>query len=126
METKIMFDPQTALEKVVVKWIKQSPPEEREVLLKDLCENGCQSGMVSNLIYYHDTCAFYKKHEMEINKLLKETLSETGLSSPVEIFGEKWNEEDPLALENMNQNLLAWFGFEETARKLANRAGLEL
>ena len=35
-----------------------------------------------------------------------------------ELFGNKWDKEDPLGRDDYNQNLLAWFGFEETLRKL--------
>ena len=42
----------------------------------------------------------------------------TGLYSPTELFGDKWDKEDPLAQDDFNQNLLAWFGFEETLRNI--------
>ncbi len=42
----------------------------------------------------------------------------TGLYAPSDLFGEKWDKEDPLAQECHNQNLLAWFGFEETLRNI--------
>ena len=32
---------------------------------------------------------------------------------------------DPLAVFDLNRNLLAWFAFEETARLLAERCGVE-
>jgi len=54
----------------------------------------------------------------EINTLLYEIMESTGLYSPTELFGDKWDKEDPLAIEDYNQNLLAWFGFEETLRKI--------
>ena len=41
-----------------------------------------------------------------------------GVNKPMNIFGKKWDDEDPLAYYDYNQNLLAWFGFEETLRKL--------
>lgn len=93
--------------------------------LKDLAYGGCQSGMVGSLIYYNDTVKFYKRHKTEINTLLKDMLSETGYTSPSELFGEKWDKEDIFAEEQQNQNLLAWFGFEETARQLAYKNNIE-
>ena len=42
----------------------------------------------------------------------------TGLYAPSELFGDKWDKEDPLAQTTCNQNLLAWFGFEETLRNI--------
>ena len=38
-----------------------------------------------------------------------------------ELFGDKWNNDDPLALDAMNQNLLAWFGFETVASNLMDK-----
>ena len=46
-------------------------------------------------------------------------MNETGLYAPSDLFGDKWDKEDPLAQDICNQNLLAWFGFEETLRKIA-------
>ena len=48
------------------------------------------------------------------------------MSSPSELFGGKWDGEDIFAEETTNQNLLAWFGFEETARNLAGRNDIEV
>jgi len=87
---------------------------ERDIL-RHLAENGCQSGMVNGLIYYSDTCAFYERHKSEISNLLRDMLDDCGLSVS-ELFGEKWDESDPLASDTTNQNLLAWFAFEEVAR----------
>ena len=75
--------------------------------------------MVTHLIYYSDTTRFYKKYQKEINELLYDTLRETGFLNPHQMFGDNWDEEDPLALDVYNQNLLAWFGFEETLREVA-------
>lgn len=97
-----------------------------ESVLKDLFYGGCQSGFIGELIYYHDTTKFYKLYKTEINTLLKEQLSDCGFKSPVELFGEKWDSDDIFAEDTHNQNLLAWFGFEETARKLAERKGIEV
>lgn len=40
----------------------------------------------------------------------------TGIYNLSDLFGERWDSEDPLATDTYNQNLLAWFGFEETLR----------
>ena len=72
------------------------------------------------LIYYNDTCEFYKKHKKDISDLLKDALSNYGgKSTPLDIFGDKWDHQDPFCLDAENQNLLAWFAFEETARQFA-------
>ena len=94
--------------------------------LNDLMHGGCQSGIIGELVYYQDTVAFYRKHRAEINALLGNMLDETGLSDPRALFGNRWEQSDPLALDTYNQNLLAWFGYEETARQLGERAGCDL
>ena len=42
---------------------------ERESWLQDLAEHGCVSGMVSQLIYYHQTESFFDQHADEILEL---------------------------------------------------------
>ena len=101
---------------VLDKWDNYS--NNRRAIFSDVLEHGCVSGVVGHLIYYADTTKYYKDHKDEINTLLYDTLSEYGSTNPSDIFGDKWDKEDPLALETQNQNLLAWFGFEETMRKL--------
>lgn len=87
-------------------------------IFTDVLEHGCQSGIVGELIYYSDTVRFYKQYREEINRLLYDAMNDTGLFAPSELFGDKWDEEDPLAQDTHNQNLLAWFGFEETLREI--------
>lgn len=73
----------------------------------------CAGGGVGKLIYYSDTVAFYEKYEDEINELLSNEDC-----SMKEIFGDRWEEDDPLVKGQYNQNLLAWFGYEEVAYRL--------
>lgn len=39
--------------------------------LQNLLLNGCESGMVSHLIYYYDTVAYYENYESEIMEMLE-------------------------------------------------------
>ena len=91
---------------------------DKKHIFTDVLYHGCQSGMVGFLIWYRDTTAFYQKYIEEINTLRYNVQSSTGLYSMKDLFGKKWDEEDPLAIEDYNQNLLAWFGFEETLRNI--------
>jgi hypothetical protein len=119
----------TRLEKVVQKEINSNAPHYNDGAagyLEDLMQGGCQSGMVSGLIYYNDTVKFYKAHNAEIKALLVDMLEETGYTDPIALFGDKWDKADPFADDTNNQNLLAWFGFEETARRLADKNGIEI
>ena len=108
------------LKEIAENWLEEKAADGYESIEQagnELLEHGCQSGMVSGLIYYHDTCKFYQDHKEEINSLLYDLLGSTGLSTS-ELFGGKWEKDDPLALEQYNQNLLAWFGFEETVSEI--------
>ena len=86
--------------------------------MENLQKYGCVSGMIGSLIYYDDTNKFYDEYKEEINDLLSDLIDGTGLSMS-ELFGDKFDNEDPLVLDYSNKNLLAWFGFEETLRNLA-------
>lgn len=84
--------------------------------LKNVMQYGCQSGMVSSLVYYGDTVEFFEKHKREINEQLGDLVEDIGL--PMEDLFKQWDERDPLVLLKINQNLCAWFGFEHTASLL--------
>lgn len=100
---------------VISRW---SDYTDKKDIFTDVLNHGCQSGIVGELIYYTDTVRFYKQYKEEINCLLYDAMNGTGLYSPSELFGSKWDKEDPLAQYDYNQNLLAWFGFEETLRNI--------
>jgi hypothetical protein len=113
----------TPLRKVVWKWaqnkVKNDGYESEIDALQEVCQHGCSGGTVGELIYYSDTISFFKKHRKEITKLLMDLLDHTGESVDIMLRG--WDKTDPLALDTHNQNLLAWFGFEETAQRLLNQ-----
>ncbi len=115
------YTPTTALERVVWDWLNESedPMYPPEATYRDLMCGGCVSGIVGALIYYHDTLAFYVEHADAIDALLYEIMDGTGMQ-PGELFKD-WDNEDPLGRKDHNRNLLAWFGFEETARQIANQ-----
>lgn len=92
--------------------------DDKKNIFTDVLHYGCQSGTVGFLIYYHDTIAFYKKYQDEINELLSDSMTNSGLYDLTDLFGDKWDKEDPLIRDCSNQNLLAWFGFEETLRNI--------
>jgi hypothetical protein len=94
--------------------------DDKTDIFMDVLEHGCQSGVVTSLIYYDDTTKFYDNYKAEINALLYDLMAETGIYNPSELFGDKWDREDPLALDVLNKNLLAWFAFEETLRQIAS------
>ena len=99
----------------VMEWLTEDgeTKEEQAVRLRQLAEHGCMSGMVGGLIYYHDTCAFFEKHKLEIQTMLSTDLGDFGVSMQ-EMFPD-WDTSDPLVMGTQNQNLLAWYAFERTA-----------
>jgi hypothetical protein len=125
----------TPLEKAVARWVvsrvhnwhsadgKPQTYGPAEVF-KDLFHGGCQSGIVNELIYTRDCVAFYKRHQKEIAAILYRLSEDTGASYPAALNG--FDAEDPICLEAQNQNLLAWVGFEEAARALADALGVEV
>lgn len=110
----------TPLEKRVCNYVidEWGNYDDKKNIFTDVLNYGCQSGMVGFLIWYSDTVRFYKQYKSEIDELLYNTMYETGIYSLPELFGKKWDEEDPLGNSDFNMNLLAWFGFEETLRKI--------
>ena len=106
------------LEYVIDNW---SNYDDKTAIFTDVLDHGCVSGVVGHLIYYSDTVKYFDDHKDEINDLLHETLWSCGFKNPKDLFGDKWDDEDPLALDTYNKNLLAWFGFEETMRKVASK-----
>jgi len=119
----------TRLEREVQRIINRHAKEYDNGVLgffEDLSKGGCASGIVGELIYYKDTIPFFHRHKAEINKLVYEYMDQFGAVGPGELFLGKWDPEDPLALESNNQNLLAWFSFEEVARRLAQQNGIEV
>jgi hypothetical protein len=96
-----------------------------ESVFRDV-SRGLQSGIISELIYYSDTTKWYKKYRKEIAKMLMDTMNEMGVDSPSDVFGKNWDTTDPFAEDTQNQNLLAWYSFEETTRNISYSLGYEL
>jgi hypothetical protein len=119
---------ETKLERVARVWLNSRAADYSDGwkgVYKDLEYGGCESGLVGKLIYYNDTTRFYRRHRADINALLTEAMQSSGLKSMTELFGDKWDIDDPLAQNDLNQNLLAWFGFEESARNVAMQNGYD-
>jgi len=126
MTTKRIEGAETKLERHVQRWINSRAPDYpdtgAEGVLKDLSYGGCQSGMVGHLIYYYDTAKFYKRYAKDIDAIVAELVESTG--EPIQTLI-NWDASDPLGRDTSNQNLLAWLGFEEAARALADRNEIE-
>ena len=75
-----------------------------EIVIEEVLQHGCVSGIVPHLIYYHQTEKFFDRHRKAINDLAQE-VSEEIYGDPHEIY---YN-----LNFGSNKNSLAWFGFEE-------------
>jgi len=80
-----------------------------KIFFNDLLQHGCISGMVSSLVYYTDTHAFFDQHYQAIENLRDEV--EDNLGEPLQVKGDL-------------KNFMAWFAFEETAYQIALELGL--
>ena len=88
--------------------------------IRNRCEDvahGCSTGVVGSLVYYSQTTAFFKKYENEIKELCIDLMGECGVDSPSDLFRD-WDRYDPFARSPHNQNLLAWFAYEEVNNRL--------
>lgn len=117
---KLKAGTENKLEKSACKYVidKWNDYDDKKQIFVDVLTYGCRSGIVTSLIYYRDTVAFYSKYKNEINELLKRTVDNCGIYDLKQIFGDKWDDSDPLVLDDYNKNLLAWFGFEEALREV--------
>ena len=95
--------------------------DDKKNIFLDVINDGCRSGACRDLIYYGQTKRFYEDFKHEINELIYKS----DYTNLADLLGDDWDKSDPLALNEDNQNLLAWFGFEETLQNIAYKFGIE-
>ena len=108
LEMIVENEPQTLRAAVAREALNHDDPAE---FFSDLQNHGCVSGLVSSLIYYTDTHAFFDKYYEEIEDLRCEYEEETGVQ---------------INIQHDLKNFLAWFAFEETAYQMASELELEI
>jgi hypothetical protein len=120
------YKPQSKLEKATKKIILLNTDEDcKKAFFYDLMTGGVAGG-ITGLIYYRETCDYYTKNKVEIAGLLSEVMRERNVYSLAKFFGNKFDTDDLLCIEENNQNLLAWFAFEQTALRIAEEIGIEV
>jgi hypothetical protein len=109
------------LNNYVIDYIKDynSDTEERFHFINNVLRSGCVSGTVGGLIYYRETTKFYQQFKQEIFDLAYEQAEEIGYKSVFELFGSLIGADNIGSIEQ-EENLKAWYGFEETIRMIAN------
>ena len=119
---------ETELEKAVQNWLNDKASDYDDNLmgvLNDLLQHGCISGMVGSLVYYRDTNDFYDRHQEDIDQLVYDMAEEMGYKNIYEFIA-SLNGAENVGGEEQHKNLLTWFAFEETARNLGVKAGLDI
>ncbi len=122
------LQPETALERNAARWLRaEARDRDGDIasVARDLFYGGCASGVVGHLIRYTDTLRFEARHRAEIARMVTEACADFGVSGVSEVFGKKWDADDPLGRGVHNRNLLAWFGFEGAARVVCERAAVD-
>lgn len=90
--------------------------EDIQILLEDINNYGCESGIVNHLIYYTDTVAYFEKHEDEIQEMINNTYSIDLYSMGVEEFDKLMN---ILNLDSFEDRLNNIGTHEETLKRVA-------
>lgn len=100
---------ETALETHVRCWVnsyvKDRSYQDWQGVMKDLFYGGCESGMVTHLIYNYDCLKFAQKYLEDICDVIADYEEEYG--------------ELPFKKEAFSYTEIAWKGFELVAQKLA-------
>ena len=85
--------------------------------IADVVLEGCQSGIVSELIYYSDSEAFYEKFKEEIWDRLSVMADDMGEPSILHLIV-TFNGSKEVGSELQLRNLLAWWACEDVCREV--------
>ena len=85
--------------------------------IADVVLEGCQSGIVSELIYYSDSEAFYEKFKEEIWQRLSDMADDMGEPSILHLIV-TFNGSKEVGSELQLRNLLAWWACEDVCREV--------
>lgn len=94
--------------------------------LRDLFYGGCESGMVSHLVYYKDTVPFAKRFFDQIIDLAVDEAGQQGEGHNALVYLGQSRAANDIGGGDQFYNFLAWWGFETAARRLADLAGVPI
>ena len=77
--------------------------------ISDVLQYGCQSGIVTSLIYYYQTRNFFSKYFEEILEVAEEVKEEYGINNI-----------------DLNYNSLSWLAYEEIVQRIAIELDLDI
>jgi len=98
----------------IKEWIINNLEESQ---VADVVLHGCAGGVVSELIYYADSCAFYEKYKEEIWQRLWDSWSDLGGDSVLHFIA-TFNGADDVGSDDQFRNLLAWWSCEDVCREI--------
>ena len=101
-------------ESSIKEWITNNLEEGQ---IADVVLEGCQSGIVSELIYYADSCAFYEQYEGEIWDRLDQMSWDMGEASILHLIA-SFNGAESVGSHDQFRNLLAWGACEDVCREI--------
>lgn len=108
----------TPLERHVAAWVIRQAEDYKDTgcagVFKDLFYGGCSSGIVGHLVYSRDCLSFARRYLAEILSIMAEDSEEFGESPAPRKDSPGWS-----------PDWLAWYGFERTAQRLADRVGYD-
>lgn len=114
----------TKLERAALQWLNDKGTDYDDGAAgaaHDLFYGGCSSGIVSHLVYTVDCEKFARQHIEDIFNLAQDQAEEFGNKNAFELLAGCNGADNGSSL-----NFLAWYGFEEAARNVCNRAGIEI
>ena len=80
--------------------------------------HGCSGGVVSELIYYADSCAFYEKYKEEIWQRLYDSAQDCDEHQNCLHYTSTFNGGCDVASDEQFRNLLAWWACEDVCREI--------
>ena len=86
--------------------------------IADVVLEGCVTGIVSELIYYADSCAFYEKYKEEIWQRLYDSAQDCDEHQNCLHYTSTFNGGCDVASDDQFRNLLAWWACEEVCREI--------
>ena len=86
--------------------------------IADVVLEGCVTGIVSELIYYADSCAFYEKYKEEIWQRLYDSAQDCDEHQNCLHYTSTFNGGCDVASDDQFRNLLAWWACEDVCREI--------
>ena len=98
----------------ILDWLLET---QEKSTIEDATRHGCSGGIISELIYYADTSAFYDKYQDEIFERLSDMADDMGCESILHLIV-TFNGAKEVGSHLQLKNLLAWWAAEDVCREI--------